>query len=85
MPIFQSIYEADLPPRAVLVLMNLKDRANRKDGSSFPSIRTICRDTGLSRSTVKRAISDLEHSGLLTKEARWRPNGSTTSNTYRLV
>lgn len=37
----------------------LYDRAD-KDGYCFPAINTIARDLSISRSTVKRAIYDLE-------------------------
>ncbi|OUN96058.1 hypothetical protein B5F98_08155 [Pseudoflavonifractor sp. An44] len=36
----------------------------------------------LSRSTVKRALHDLEQHGYLEKTPRHRANGSSTSNLY---
>ncbi len=39
----------------------------------------------LSRSTVKRAVKDLEKHGYLEKEPRYRDNGSLTSNLYRII
>ena len=36
----------------------------------------------LSRTTVKRALHDLEQHGYLEKAYRYRPNGSSTSNLY---
>ena len=38
-----------------------------------------------SRSTVKRALTDLEQHGYLAKLPRYRPNGSNTSNLYTLL
>ena len=64
--------------------MYLKDRAD-KDGKCWPAIKTIARELCLSRSTVKRALDDLYGAGLLTREPRWRENGSHSSNLYRLV
>ena len=46
--------------------MYLKDRSNRA-GSCWPGIKTIARDMNLSRSTVKRALADLEQHGYLAK------------------
>ena len=46
---------------------------------------TIAAELGFSRSTVKRALDDLYGAGLLTREPRWRENGSLSSNLYRLV
>jgi len=61
--------------------MYLRDRCD-KDGKCYPAIGTIARDLKLSRSTVKRAIADLEKNGRLRKEQRWRENGGKSSNLY---
>lgn len=78
---FSTVYATDLPHRAISVYMYLRDRAD-KEGKCFPSIRTIGRELGLSRSSVQRSLKDLEHSGFLTREPRFRENGSNTSNMY---
>ena len=84
MSYFDSIYaDTLLPPRAVSVYMYLMDRSN-SGGSCWPGIKTIARDMNLSRSTVKRALTDLEQRGYLAKLPRYRPNGSNTSNLYTL-
>jgi len=80
---FTSLYASELPHRAVAVYMYLKDRAD-KDGKCYPAIGTIAGELKLSRSTVKRAITDLEESGHLRKEQRWRENGGKSSNLYFL-
>lgn len=81
---FDSIYDSDLSHRARVVYMYLKDRADA-DGTCWPGIKTIAKDLGLSRSTVKRALSDLCKEGFIKKEPRWRENGSHSSNLYRLL
>jgi DNA-binding MarR family transcriptional regulator len=78
---FTSVYTSEIPHRARAVYMYLADRAD-KDGKCYPAIGTIARELKLSRSTVKRAIADLEQSGRLRKEQRWRENGSKSSNLY---
>lgn len=83
MAYFTSIYKSELPHRAKSVYMYLRDRAD-KDGKCYPAIGTIARELNLSRSTVKRAISDLETGGYLQKEQRWRENGGKSSNLYFL-
>ena len=83
MSFFGSIYSADLPHRAVAVYMYLRDRADAQ-GSCWPSIRTIGKELGLSRSTVKRALTDLVENGYLTKEHRYRENGSKSSSLYTI-
>ncbi|MDR0491656.1 MAG: helix-turn-helix domain-containing protein [Oscillospiraceae bacterium] len=81
MSYFGSIYQAELPHRARAVYMYLKDRAG-KDGTCWPAIGTIARELSLSRSTVKRAITDLVGAGFVVKGTRYRENGSKTSCLY---
>lgn len=78
-----NLYESELPPRATAVFLYLYQRCNKED-SCFPAIKTICRDTHLSRSTVKRAINDLTKAGFIIKEQRYRENGGNSSNLYVL-
>ena len=81
---FEKLYQSDLSHRARAVYMYLKDRADR-EGKCWPGIRTISSELRLSRSTVKRALNDLCEAGLISKESRWRENGSLSSNLYRLL
>ena len=78
-----QIYAADLPSRAVSDYHCLFQHMNQEMGC-FPAISTICEETGLSRSTVKRSLNDLMKAGFLRKTERYRTNGSQTSNLYRL-
>jgi DNA-binding MarR family transcriptional regulator len=80
---FTSLYASELSHRAVAVYMYLRDRAD-KSGKCYPAIGTIAGELKLSRSTVKRAIADLEKSGHLRKEQRWRENGGRSSCLYYL-
>ncbi len=82
MSYFSTIYTAppnELPHRARAVYMYLKDRAG-KGQACWPAVNTIAADLQFSRSTVKRALHDLVKVGLIEKEARYRENGSNTSN-----
>lgn len=78
------LYAMDLPHRAKLVYLYLYDRKN-KDNVTWPGINTIAKELSLSRSTVKRALHDLETVGLIRTEAHYRDNGSATSNRYHLT
>ncbi|MFZ2539620.1 MAG: helix-turn-helix domain-containing protein [Oscillospiraceae bacterium] len=78
MAYFTSLYAEEIPHRAVAVYMYLKDRANQ-DGTCYPAIATIAKNLKLSRRTVQRAIADLEQTGHLVKEQRWRENGGKSS------
>ena len=80
---FDSIYAADLPHRDVTVYMYLWSRCNAA-GSCWPGIKRIASDLHLSRSTVKRALDDLERAGFVDRQARHRENGSRTSNLYTI-
>ncbi len=77
----REIYSTNLPHRAVAVYMYLSDRAN-KDGACFPAINTIAQDLKISKSTVKRALSDLERDGYIRHERRYRKAGGNSSNIY---
>lgn len=84
MSYFDSVYhDQELNPRGKMVLLYLRDRANRK-GESWYAIGTIAADLSLSRSTVKRALNDLVRLGRVEKLPRYRKNGGCTSNLYRL-
>lgn len=83
MSLFRNIYQEDMSARSKLVYMYLKDRAN-KDGQCWPAIQTIGRDLGLSRSTVKRALKELERGSFLVKQSRKRENKGDTSNLYQI-
>ena len=80
----QELYKSDVPPRACSVYLYLFQRCYNKD-SCFPTISTICSDMKLSRSTVKRAITDLEEAGFIIRVRRYRDNGGCTSNLYVLA
>lgn len=82
MSYFGTIYaDTELPSRARAVYMYLRDRAD-SEGKCWPGIKTIASDMSLSRSTVKRALADLERRGYLQRILRYRDNGSSTSNLY---
>lgn len=79
----RDIYALDLPHRAVAVYMYLCDRAGTT-GSCFPSHKTIAGDLGLSVSTIKRAIADLENAGCIIKSPRHLKKRGRTSNLYQV-
>lgn len=84
MPIYTKLYQTELLHRAKLVYIYLYDRMD-SEKKAWPGINTIAKDLSLSRSTVKRAIKDLEKADLIRKEPHFRDNGSATSNRYYLL
>ncbi len=77
----REIYSTNLPHRAIAVYMYLRDRAG-KDCSCYPAINTIAADLKISKSTVKRALTDLEKAGYISHERRYRQSGGNSSNIY---
>ena len=70
MSYFSEIYgDLELSARAKLVLVYLHDRAN-KDGESWYAIGTMAKDLRLSRSTIKRALTELVRQGRVEKSKR---------------
>lgn len=74
--------------QALAVMFILASRA-REDGTCFPSISSISRDTKLCRRTVIRILKELEKSGELIKTVKSfpsrTPSGRQKTNLYRLV
>ena len=66
MPYYTKLYQTDLPHRAKLVYIYLHDRMDTEH-KAWPGLNTIAKDLSLSRSTVKRAVKDLEKAGLIRK------------------
>ena len=84
MSLFGTVYaDTELSHRALSVYMYLRDRSDA-ESKCWPGLNTIATDLRLSRSTVKRAIADLEKAGYLQKDYRYRENGSHTSNLYTI-
>lgn len=79
----REVYEYELPHRAVTVFMYLSNRAGKKR-ECFPSVKTIGADLHISKSTVFRALNDLEKSGLIEREERYRTSGGRSSTLYRV-
>lgn len=80
----RAIYTTELPHRAVAVYLYLKTRVNR-EGTCYPAIGTIARELKLSKSTVQRAIWDLEQNGFIRKKQRWRENGGRSSLLFEII
>lgn len=81
----KQAYASTLKSRALSVLIYLIDRSN-KELTCFPAIPTIAEQLHISVSTVKRALHELEDSGYIIRDFRFRENNrGQTSNLYTLV
>jgi hypothetical protein len=73
-------------PRNKLVYMLLANHAEgNANGQCWPSIKTLSRETGLCRNTVKSARADLVSRGLISYEHRLRSNRSSESTCYTVL
>ena len=82
MSYYGNLYQnEELSHRAKTVYMYLHDRSDAA-GACWPGVKRIASDLKLSRRTVQRA---LEQAGLVSRQSRYRPNGSLTSNLYQIA
>lgn len=81
---YEELYKIGISSKGKLVYFYLDDRKNA-DNVAWPGLNTIARELSMSRSSVRRAIQELEKIGLVRKEAHYRANGSATSNRYPQV
>ena len=73
----------DLPHRAFVVYIYLKDRANNV-GVCWPSVNRIAADTKMSAATVRRAVKDLRKAKLIETEQRYREQGGNSSLLFKV-
>ena len=83
-----DLFEADISPRAKLVLAYLS-RVSDRQGICFPSVPTIAEKCGCCQNTARKAIRELEAAGFISITAATLPTKSGkvrwTSNRYTLL
>lgn len=72
-----------LSPASKLILMALADAADEV-GMCWPRVRLIAEKACTSQRTVQRVLKELEATGLLQIERKYRKDGGQSSNVYRL-
>lgn len=72
-----------LTPAVKMVLLALADAAD-DEGVCWPSVPTLAGKCCISTRTVRCILQELVANGLLQAEARFRVDGSATSNRYKL-
>ena len=80
---YNSVFRSGLSAHAKLVRLYLAQCANR-DRVAWPSMKTIADACGISRATVKRAVSELVEEGWLKKIQRQKESGEYISNVFEL-
>ena len=83
-----DLFEADISPRAKLVLAYLS-RVSDKQGVSFPSVPTIAEKCGCCPNSARKALRELEAAGFISVTPATLPTKSGkirwTSNRYTLL
>lgn len=79
---YNKVSSANVSSSSRTVYRALLHYANRETWSCFPSIKTIAKDTGMSRSTIMRCLNELEKENLILRINRLRNNKGKTSNIY---
>ncbi|MGC6527261.1 MAG: helix-turn-helix domain-containing protein [Paracoccaceae bacterium] len=74
---------SDLSSKEKLVLIVLANYFNTDLDEAFPSQETIARNSSLSRSSVNRALDELQNKGYITKKKR-RRSGQFSHNVYKI-
>ena len=72
------------PPTSKTVLLALADHAD-DDGVCWPGRQGLAQKLRITDRNVTRHLSRLQAIGLISSEARYRPDGSRTSNVYHLL
>jgi len=76
--------ESDIrSPTTKFVLHLLANKAD-EDFSCYPSIHTLMTESGAGRSTVMRALKELEATGLITRRPQFHDSGAQRSTRYYL-
>lgn len=78
-----SVYAVGFKMSTISVYLYLERRSD-KEGKCFPSIRRMAKDLNVSTRTIQKAIRELERSGFVRIEQRFRSNNGNTSNMYFL-
>ena len=82
-----AILDVHAPAMGVhgLALYTLLARFANGQGQSFPALRTLATQLGVSRPTVLKYLDHLESLRLILKEKRRSPSGDSDSNLYTLL
>ena len=78
------LYDPLLSEKELAVYIVLLSRDWTRSRQCFPSVATISKESGVSVSSVKRALGELIDKGFLAKEKRLKESGAVDSNLYTL-
>lgn len=81
----RAVAESDLQSTTRHVLLTLSLHVSDAGEGAFPSVRTLVRQTGLTKPTVKKHLNLAVEAGWITRRSRHTDNGRQTSNLYALT
>lgn len=82
---FSAVFSSDLSPQAKLVRLCLASYADRDTRTANPSLSRLARETGLGRSTVAKALKELEVKGWISRRLRSRSDAGFDTTLYLLL
>lgn len=77
------LYTNEVSPTAKLVYVTIQSRVN-DSAEAWPSHKRIAADSGLSVSSVQRALAELRELGVVEARERRRRDGGRASSVYRV-
>lgn len=81
---YNDIFDVPLSAQAKLVRLYLARCADQENRQAWPSLSTIAKHCGISRTTVKKAITELLETGWLDKRTRRTERGDYATTVYIL-
>ena len=76
--------ESDVGSPTTKFILHLLANTADENFSCYPSIRTLMAESGAGRSTVMRALKELEASGLIARQPQFHDSGARRSSRYYL-
>lgn len=82
---YKEVFFSDLSANAKLVRMCLAMHADHHDRRAFPSLNRIAKECSISKSSVIRAIKELEDKGWIKRQQRKLASSNYVSTVYLLL
>lgn len=70
----KMLEKTKLVPKDLLVYATIKRHQNHKTGEAFPSLDTICKESGISKPTVRKCINNLQEANYISVRKEKRRN-----------
>ncbi len=81
----RAVVDRQLTDTDIRLLCAIGTHTDRWGENCFAGVMTLTREAGIARSTFFVAVARLIERGYVTKDRRYRRNGSDTSSAYHIV